>query len=102
MTYFQAKANELQEAIDRVLELHKIDDYNDRCLVCQNHGDYGYPCKTIKAILPEGVCCQNMNVCYDVTCPECGYDYWGCANCGHVDPCTRCEKRKQLDNDQVQ
>jgi hypothetical protein len=62
MTYFQAIANELQEAIDRVRELHKPDE-NGRCVGCDSRcgcytGDIKEyntweTCPTIKALNNE-------------------------------------------------
>jgi hypothetical protein len=57
MTYFQAIANELQEAIDRVRELHK--EHDGYCGYCRYYFDGAvelsarYPCKTIKALNNE-------------------------------------------------
>jgi len=63
MTYFQAKANQAEEAIQRVRELHKEIDANDSVCgdpdccgayeegwtMCQDcYSDY--PCDTIKAL----------------------------------------------------
>jgi len=57
MTYFQAIANELQEAIDRVRELHVPKDHENTCKVC-DHGDTDrrvpYPCPTIQALDTDG------------------------------------------------
>jgi hypothetical protein len=53
MTYFQAIANELQEAIDRVRELHVPKEYENTCKTCDKT-DMGvtvpYPCPTIQAL----------------------------------------------------
>lgn len=55
MTYFQAEANKLQEAIDRVRKLHKPSTNGDYCTHCEigqvSGYDYAdYPCDTIKAL----------------------------------------------------
>jgi len=58
MTYFQAIANELQEAIDRVRELHKpvASGFEDPfkpdtiCWICLSL----YPCTTLKALDLDG------------------------------------------------
>jgi len=57
MTYFQAIANQLQEAIDRVRELHKPIPLHDLvnewkiCSACFNDLEpHLYPCPTIKAL----------------------------------------------------
>lgn len=47
MTYFQAVANEAQEAIQRVRELHRPDPKaNGYCDECQTN----YPCPTIQTL----------------------------------------------------
>lgn len=57
MTYFIAKMAELEEAIERVKEMH-AKDYDNSCLTCIKAYDYEeglpiyeeYPCPTIKAL----------------------------------------------------
>lgn len=60
MTYFIAKLNELDEAIERVRELHSK-DYDNTCVTCIGSYDYDeqlpiyeeYPCPTIRALNGE-------------------------------------------------
>jgi hypothetical protein len=50
MKYGLNKLKDAEDALDRVRKLHYIDDYNNRCNLCANHGDYENPCKTIKVL----------------------------------------------------
>lgn len=53
MTYFLARANQAEEAIERVRELHVPKEYENTCKTCDKT-DMGvtvpYPCPTIKAL----------------------------------------------------
>jgi len=53
MTYFLARANKAEEAIERVRELHVPKEYENTCKTCDKT-DMGvtvpYPCPTIQAL----------------------------------------------------
>jgi len=51
MTYFLARANQAEEAVKRVRELHKKDNHG-YCTYCYTYMGTAsfYPCSTIKAL----------------------------------------------------